>query len=205
MPLPTHCRSGVAALLARHQQKMQRQYSESNTEAVLGHAGSNCAPRTTWGQYCLAVWRTMHATLPAADGVDPTRVLPHHGSNVAPLPLEDKAACLLLYHGRRWRHFNSCRHTTRTEQFQERYWERRGVDEYAWNCLVPAGWRLANCCYSSTFACCFNATRNRLACVQCGGCVAFEPRHRHHDGAACKSETVLSPGGAGSAARTCVP
>jgi len=84
----------------------------------------------------------MHATLPAADGVDPTRVLPHHGSNVAPLPLEDKAACLLLYHGRRRRHFNSCRHTaaeTRTEQFQERYWERRGVDENAWNCLVSAG------------------------------------------------------------------
>ena len=53
----------------------------------------------------------MHATLPAADGVDPTRVLPHHGSNVAPLPLEDKAACLLLYHGRRRRHFNTCRHT----------------------------------------------------------------------------------------------
>ena len=108
---------------------------------MLGHAGSNCAPRTTWGQYCLAVWRTMHATLPAADGVDPTRVLPHHGSNVAPLPLEDKAACLLLYHGRRRRHFNSCRHTaaeTRTEKFQERYWERRGVDEYAWNCLVCA-------------------------------------------------------------------
>ena len=33
--------------------KNRRQYSESNTEAVLGHAGSSCAPRTTWGQYCL--------------------------------------------------------------------------------------------------------------------------------------------------------